>query len=255
VTEDLPSAAHGGRPCDDEERDVARAKNTERSEARRRYRAAVAATETFGGVDAVAADLPEAAVPRDARPKSTTAKAPSTPVQRPGIIQAFRMAAAPADIRGDLAAFPAIATKSRAVWVPGLLVIGGGIVLLVPTLRDNQLGVLAAQLLVVPPPLIPAFIAGMLAPRAAWLCGLVVGLFAGVIFAVYVLTSSGGTGVTEITPELRNQALLYAVTISPLFGLGTGAFAGFYRRFLRVAGPSQQVQGKSSGKSGKSGKK
>jgi hypothetical protein len=233
---------------------VARAKNTERSAARRRYRAAVAATETVDGADVTAAALPDAAVPRDARPRSTAPKGTAAPAPRPGILAAFRMAAKPADVRADIAAFPAIALKSRAIWLPGLLIIVGGVVLLIPTLRDNQIGILAAQMLVVPPPLIPAFIAGMLAPRAGWLCGLVVGLFAGIVFAVYVLTSSGGTGVTEITPELRNQALLYAVTVSPLFGLATGAFAGFYRRFLRIAGPAQQAS-KSSGKSGKSGRR
>ena len=229
---------------------MARAKNTERSAARRRYRAAVAAGETVDGVDMAAADLPDAAIPRDARPRSTAPKGPAVPEQRPGIIAAFRMAAKPADIRADIAAFPALATKSKAIWVPALMIVAGGVILLVPMLRDNQIGILAAQLLVVPPPLIPAFIAGMLAPRAGWLCGLVVGLFAGLVFAVYVLTSSGGIGTTDITPELRTQALLYAVTISPLFGLATGAFAGFYRRFLKIAGPAQAAS-KSSGKGGK----
>ncbi len=145
------------------------------------------------------------------------------------------MAAAPADIPGDIRAVPSILMSTPTLWLAPLAVLVGGIVLLVPTLRDNNIGVLVAQLLVVPPPLIPSFLAGMLAPRASWLFGLLTGLFAGLFFAVYVLTAPASAAV-PVTDDVRGQALLYAVVVSPLFGLATGAFAGFYRRFLRISG-------------------
>jgi hypothetical protein len=217
----------------DEERDVARAKNTDRAEARRRYRAATGAE-----VESDSASVPTAAVPRDARP-SGTPKAPAAPAPRPGIVEAFRRAAQPADIRSDLHALPVILRTERRVWLAPGLVLAGGVFLLVPALRESSIGILAAQLLVVPPPLIPSFLAGMLVSRGAWLVGLLVGLFSGIVFAVYVATAPA-SGSVAITDDLRSQALLYAITVSPLFGLATGAFAGFYRRFLRVASPQQQ---------------
>lgn len=180
-----------------------------------------------------------AAVPRDARSTGTAKSAPAAPSQRPGITQAFRIAFQPADVRADLRAAPSVLRTTLALWIAPGLVLAGGVFLLVPALRDSQIGSLAAQLLVVPPPLIPAFLAGMLAPRGSWLFGLLVGALAGVVFAVYVV-SAPATGVAPITDDLRAQALLYAVVVSPLFGLATGAFAGFYRRFLRVSAPQQQ---------------
>ena len=212
---------------------MARAKNTDRAEARRRYRAATAVE-----VESDAQSVPAAAVPRDARPAGTPkASVPAEP--RPGIVEAFRRALQPADIRGDLRALPVILRTERRVWLAPGLVLLGGVFLLVPTLRDSSIGLMAAQLLVVPPPLIPSFLAGMLVSRGAWLMGLLVGLFSGIVFSVYIATAPS-TGSVAITPDLRSQALMYALVVSPLFGLGTGAFAGFYRRFLRVASPAQQ---------------
>jgi hypothetical protein len=180
-----------------------------------------------------------AAAPRPPRATGSAKAAPAVPAQRPGIVQAFRIAFQPADVRADLRTAPTVFRTTPALWIAPALVLVGGVFLLVPTLRDSQIGSLAAQLLVVPPPLIPAFLAGMLAPRSSWLFGLLVGALAGIVFAVYVATASS-TGVAPVTDDLRAQALLYAVVVSPLFGLATGAFAGFYRRFLRVSGPQQQ---------------
>ena len=41
--------------------------------------------------------------------------------------------------------------------------------LLIPALASNQLVALAGNVILQPPPMIIAFLAGMLAPRAAWL--------------------------------------------------------------------------------------
>lgn len=234
---------------------MARAKNTDRAEARRRHRAAMAAAEAADAAeaaseeDAPAPTVSAAAVPRGARSAGTAKSAPAAPTQRPSITQAFRIAFRPADVREDLRTAPTVLRGTPTLWIAPALVVVGAVFLLVPALRESQIGTLAAQLLVVPPPLIPAFLAGMLAPRASWLFGLLVGLLAGIFFAVYVVTAPT-TGSVPITDDLRTQALLYAVLVSPLFGLATGAFAGFYRRFLRVSAPQQQ-QRKPAGKSQK----
>jgi hypothetical protein len=226
-------------PATHEERHVARAKNTDRAEARRRHRAAVAAAEAQGEDAASTGGVATAALPRDTRTPAAKPGAPGAPAERPGIVAAFRLAAAPADVRGDIRAAPAVFRTTRSLWIVPALVIGGGVILLVPALRDNSMGVLAAQLLVVPPPLIPSFLAGMLAPRGSWLFGLLTGALAGIVFSIYVATAPS-TGTVVVTDDLRSQALLYALVVSPLFGLATGAFAGFYRRFLRISGPQQQ---------------
>jgi phosphate/sulfate permease len=62
------------------------------------------------------------------------------------------------------------------------------------------------------------------------------------------------TAATGITDAERSQALLYVIVVSPLFGLATAAFAGFYRRFLRATAPAPQ-QRKSAAKSQRSAAK
>ncbi len=239
---------------------MARAKNTDRADARRRHRTAMAAAaaaeagEEVGSEGDPAPAVSAAAVPRDARPSGTSRTAAAAPAQRPSITQAFRIALRPADVREDLRTAPATLRTTPTLWIAPLLVLAGAVFLLVPALRDSQFGSLAAQLLVVPPPLIPAFLAGMLAPRASWLWGLLVGVLAGIVFAIYVATAPS-TGTAPVTDDLRTQAFLYALVISPLFGLATGAFAGFYRRFLRVSAPQQQRKPASkSGKQAKNGR-
>jgi hypothetical protein len=226
---------------------VARAKNTDRAEARRRYRAATAAE-----VESDAASVPAAAVPRDARPSSAP-KAAAEPVKRASILEAFRQAARPADVRGDIRALPRILRTEPRVWLAPGLVLLGGIILVVPQLGESSIGRLITGLLIFPQPLIPYFLGGMLVSRGAWLVGLLTGMLAGIISTIYILTVSA-TGLSGISESQRSDALLYVIVVSPLFGLATGAFAGFYRRFLRVASPAQQ-QRKAAAKSQRSATK
>jgi hypothetical protein len=233
VTGRAPRQTSRRRPWIHEERDVARAKNTDRAEARRRYRAATAAE-----VESDAMSVPAAAVPRDAR-ASGVPKGPAEPVKRPGVVESFRLSARPADVRGDIRALPRILRTEPRVWLaPGLVVLGG-VILVVPQFGESSIGRLITGLLIFPQPLIPYFLGGMLVSRGAWLIGLLTGLLAGIISTIYILTVST-TGASGITTAQRSDALLYVIIVSPLFGLATGAFAGFYRRFLRIASPAQQ---------------
>ena len=75
---------------------MARAKRTDRTEARRRYRAEQAA---LGGDTTT--DVAVEAAP--AKGRSTASKAPA-PAPRPGIIASFKAAYRPVDLRGDLRA-------------------------------------------------------------------------------------------------------------------------------------------------------
>jgi hypothetical protein len=56
-------------------------------------------------------------------------------------------------------------------------------------------------------------------------------------FALVVAIAQPGL-VTNLPPGLRESWILWALTIGPISGLAVGAFAGFYRRFLRRANPN-----------------
>ncbi len=208
---------------------MARAKRTDRAEARRRYRAALAARRAGGASEETAPST--ASPPREERPTPAT----PTPGGLPGIVTAFKLAAAPADIRGDLAYLPTLARGTKAIWLPTLVLAAIAAVFMLPGAHENTLVVLVFQTFLVPPPMAGPFLAGLLAPRASWLAGGIVGVvsalfFAGAIFAV---------PDTGSTVQQRADVALYGLLASPSFGILVGAFGGFYRRFLRLTSPNR----------------
>jgi hypothetical protein len=224
---------------------VARAKRTERADSRRRYRAATAgAPDVAASVEAPA--IPAAAVPRDQRDRRPSGSAPGAPPPpRPSFLSSMRVAAGPVDIRGDLRALPSIVLHSKAALIPGAIILGTTAAMLIPALAANQFVVLAGNVILQPPPMIIAFLAGMLAPRAAWLMGGLAGLASGL---AYVLIVSINTDVL-VTPlgftylVTGAQKLAYAQNVlitAPVFGIAVGAFAGFYRRFLNMSATQRQ---------------
>src|SRR5438874_11546431 len=127
---------------------VARAKRTDRAEARRRYRATTAPQENLEedleGDDSSSAATPAAGASRSRG--TTTGRGPTSPTprpstrpgdaapQRPGITAAFRGAVRPVDVRSDLLYLPTLATRlpdARAVWLPALAAVGSGAFFLV----------------------------------------------------------------------------------------------------------------------------
>lgn len=228
---------------------MARAKRTERANARRRYRAAtVGSPDVDAGVDSPV--VPAAALPREQRDRRPSGLAPGAPPPpRAGFLGSLRAAAGPADIRGDLRAFPSVVLRSKAVLIPGLIIVVTTVALLTPTFAANQLVVLAGNVILQPPPMIIAFLAGMLAPRAAWLLGGLAGLAAGVAYVLVVTVNTDvlmtPLGFTYVVST--EQKLAYAQNVlvtAPVFGLAVGAFAGFYRRFLNMSSPKRQAAGR-----------
>ena len=225
---------------------MARAKRTERADARHRYRAA---TTGAPGVDATveAPVVPAAALPREQRDRRPSGSAPgAAPPPRASFLSSLRAAAGPVDLRGDLRALPSVVLRSKAALVPGLVIIATTVAMLIPTLAANQFVVLAGNVILQPPPMIIAFLAGMLAPRAAWLMGGLAGLASGL---AYILVVTVNTDVL-VTPlgftylVSTGQKLAYAQNVlltAPVFGIAVGAFAGFYRRFLNMSAPQRQA--------------
>ncbi len=223
---------------------MARAKKTDRAEARRRARAVAATNEATVG---------EGSGGGGAAPAKSTgggAASGSAPVARPSITGAFREATRPVDLRGDIRRIPWLITRTPAVIVPSLLVIGAA-VWYATSGTGSSLSSFAFQLLVYPPPQIGAlFLAGILTDRMSYMAGGIVGLVCGIVFTLYLAFVPIPATVLQGT---QVQAyMLYGLVLSPLSGLAIGGFAGFYRRFLRRANPNagkgQSPKGKSSSK-------
>ena len=224
---------------------MARAKRTERADARRRYRVATEGAPDDAVVDSAA--VPAAAVPRDQRDRRPAGSAPGAPPPpRPSFMTSLRVAAGPVDIRGDLRAFPSIVVRSKAAWVPGLVILGTTVAMMIPSLAANQFVAMAGNVILQPPPMIIAFLAGMLAPRGAWLMGGLAGLAAGLAYVLVVTVNTDvlvtPLGFTYLVSTEQKVAYAQNVLItSPVFGMAVGAFAGFYRRFLNMSAPQRQA--------------
>jgi hypothetical protein len=227
---------------------LARAKRTERAEARRRYRAATAVdAEGDEGLEAPA--VPAAALPRDARAPRPAAQEAAAPPARPGFLGALRSAAGPVDIKGDIKALPSVLVRSKAGWVPAVVILGTTVAMMIPGLASNEFVSLAGNVILQPPPMIIAFLAGMLAPRGAWLLGGIMATLAGIAWAI-VVTATTNVLITPLGfpyDVTTDQKLAYAGNVlltAPIFGIAVGAFAGFYRRFLNMSSPQRQAAGR-----------
>jgi len=170
---------------------VARAKRTDRAEARRRYRAQLAAEGGDDALDPTEDDEPAREAQATSRPPQRRAAASPPPAPaRPGIASAFRAAFRPANFGEDLAAIPQL-VRHRSVWLPALISIGTTAVLLVTGGRD-VVSALVYQYFIVTPPIGAIFLSGFLAPRASYLTGAFAGLVGAICLAVLVAASAGG---------------------------------------------------------------
>jgi len=212
---------------------VARAKKTDRAEARRRAR----------GLTAEGTLVAEGAAAGAGTPPATGAPA------RPGLFSAFRLAIRPVNVRADLRQVPWLVTRTKAVWLPSAIVAISAIWFATSGGNAKDMSGLVFNLFVFPPPLAAAFLAGILTDRMSYLAGGIVGVVAAFVLSIYMLV---GPLVPEYPTASRQQLIAYALLISPISGLAIGGFAGFYRRFLRFSNPPRNRQAP-RGKSAKPG--
>lgn len=207
---------------------MARAKKTDRSAARRRARAADAATgSTTGAGSTGAATGDPAASVGTAAPTGAFAT----------LTASFRDAVRPIDLRSDIRNIPWLVTRTNAIWLPSLLVVAAT-VWFASSGGNTGIQSMAFQMFVYPPPQIGAlFLAGILTERMSYLAGGIVGLVCGIVFAVYLAVALIPAGVLAGTQ--REVFMLYGLVLSPLSGLAIGGFAGFYRQFLRRTNPNR----------------
>jgi hypothetical protein len=212
---------------------VARAKRTDRAEARRRYRAATAPEPIDGaanvGVAEQAGSSAAAAASGPARPAGAPAGS--------GMAWAFRAAFRPVHVRQDFESVPWIAVHTKALWVPVLITIASTVLVAVTGGKD-ALSAFLYQYFILTPAIGGVFIAGFLAPRASWLLGVIVGLVAAACYSFL-----GLSGVVPIGATVNSvDVVVTSFVLSPLVGAFFAAAAAWYRRFLALSNPNRRRQ-------------
>lgn len=201
---------------------MARAKNTDRAEARRRYREQQRATEA-GEQPTSLMDVQPAAPP---------------PSSSGSIFGSIRMP----DVRADIRALPGMIASNRKLWLPFLLLIVSFVlaVALTKELLPDSIGSIAAlyvQLTLPPTSLFVFFLGGFLAPRGSWLVGAVLGLFDGVLWSLLFVISPkaeiDGSAGSPTTAGGNPTDYLSVIALAVGIGILAGGFAAWYRAFLR----------------------
>ena len=209
---------------------MARAKRTDRAEARRRYRAEMADAEA---TEDVADDA--TATSADAKPSPrTTSPQFSSPSGRIGMGAAFRQSIHPVNLREDLAALPWLAVHSKALWLPSLITIVSAIAFTI-TAGSDFITRFGFAYFVQTPAIGSVFLAGFLAPRASWLIGAIVGLVAAIAYSAVIAFVALGTA----DATLARDAMASAFFLSPIMGALFAAAAAWYRRFLQLSNPNR----------------
>jgi hypothetical protein len=221
---------------------VARAKRTDRAEARRRYRATLIDDLEPNEEDDSSSDEEAPSPASTARSRGrAVSNSPSGPPPRPSVIGALRAAFRPTDLRGDLAALPSL-LRNRAFFIPLALIVGATALVLVTSGRDPLILSIVPYFLA-PPPVAPVFLAGFLAPRASWLIG---GLLGVVSQIAYVMLSSSptlqpATGAPA-TAGIAADVLVYSSFVAIVGGAFYAAAAAWYKRFLALANPGRAAR-------------
>ncbi|TME11672.1 MAG: hypothetical protein E6I65_05960 [Chloroflexi bacterium] len=217
---------------------MARAKQTDRAEARRRYRQTTAQTP---GDDDTELDFGER------RPDATSAKPAQAkrnePQQtgRPGFMGAFRQSYRPPHVREDLLALPSLVRTRGFLAAIALVIVGAGVVLVFPNYTGSRF---AWELLVWPgSALAPQLLAGFFAPRASYLLGLLVGIVQGIVFTIFLTQFADRLGTT-LPPDQMTSLLSVSFLTGPISGALFAAAAAWYRRFLALSSPARAGAGK-----------
>lgn len=233
---------------------MARAKRTDRTNARRRYRAEQAALTVDPDADPTA-DATAGAKPAGASKGAAPASAGPA---RPSIMTALRSAFRPVDLRGDLRALPRILTHwgmlvslaivvvSTAVFIVSTDALGASLDLSLSNPLEGKLGdtvsslsFYAVSLFVVPPPAAGAFLVGFTAPRASWLAGLIYGLVAAACYSAILLTPAGNVLMAQMRVRDPSAVIANAWIVAPIGAAFFAAASAWYKRFLNLANPNR----------------
>lgn len=193
---------------------MARAKNTSRSEARRRTR------------EQTRAEIAETQEPEDGGEVVA-------PKRKPLLFQW-------PDIRSDIRYLPFMFRTRRLLWLPfGLLLVGFVMALafnVIPA-EYQQWALLYFQYFFAPQALFTYFIGGFVATRASYLIGFLLGLMTGVLWSFVLAANTLSTAATPDSGLPQGTDLLQTIgtvlVASMVLGTFAAGFAGWYRDFLR----------------------
>ena len=222
---------------------MARAKQTNRAEARRRYRQAT--TPAYADIEAIddAASQPTTARTQAAKP-GVSPNAANAP-RRPGFMSAFRGAYHPAHPREDLRYLPSLLRHWSFLAGAGLVILGAIIAYAVPGYTGSAF---AWELLVLPgSALAPQLVAGFFAKRASYILGFLIGLLQGIVFTVFLTQFASRLG-TEFPADRMSSLLTLSFITGPFSGALFAAAAAWYRRFLALSSPRRPQQSRSGTK-------
>ncbi len=218
---------------------MARAKNTDRAEARRRNR-----EQTRAERAPTATRWTPTPMPRRRR---------SPPA--PGVRGMFRMPRRPG---ADLRTFPGMLAHTPKLWIPFAMLIVSFVLAVLLTQGTTTVGPdgkevftssifppgvegivsLYVQLTLPPTALFVFFIGGFLAPRASYLVGAVLGLLDGILWSLLFVRLAHRAGPdrvpTEPSPRVTSLGDFVAIIlVAVVVGILAAGFASWYRNFLR----------------------
>jgi hypothetical protein len=215
---------------------VARAKQTDRAEARRRHRLASRPVDVEGDEDVEDEPDDEPATNRSGSSDARGARQPSSPARRPSIFGSFRAAYRRPDYRADLAALPKLLLTVPFVASLAMIVVGEAVWTLYP---GYSVAAILWQYLTVPPAIAPIFAVGFFSKRASYILGFLVGLADAIVF------------VSIDRPVLGTTETLYLIVSSAVLGAVLAAGLAWYRRFLAITQPRRTPIGKPSASKGR----
>jgi hypothetical protein len=215
---------------------LARAKNTNRAEARRRTREQQrAAEDTLDQFDDDAA-------------------ASAAEAQPAGLRGMFKMP----DIREDLRTFPQMMAHTPKVWIPFAMLLVSFVLAVLLTQGTTTTGAdgkevftssifpaglsgivsLYVELTLPPTALFVFFIGGFLAPRSSYLVGATLGLVDGILWSLLFVVSPTAevstVGANQPTPKVTGIGDFVAIiVVAVVVGILAASFAAWYRNFLR----------------------
>ena len=199
---------------------MARAKRTDRAEARRRYRAATTTEPPLADEE----DFEPEPAPTARRPIRPSAAAASAPA-RPSVLGAVRTSMRPLDLRSDLRALPRL-LLTRAFLVPVVL---SGAAFAAFLIDQNAVTAFLYQFFSWQFPVAGVFIAGYFARRASYLLGALVAIASALFQFPFLATQPPG--------------VIFGVLVQgALYGALFAAAAAWYRRFLSNANPNRAAR-------------
>lgn len=229
---------------------MTRGKRTDRAEARRRYRAYLQAQTGEEPEAELEAEAPASAgsKARPARTIKERLRPDPLPIGKVSISGAFRAAYRPVHYREDLSLIVPLITKTHAIWPVAVLSAVGLAVVLIRRDPSDFWWQISSQMVLFPIPMMPAMIAGFLAPRATWLAGLIAGFISSMAMLAWYLSGAmphvvNGhvIGYERLAPGEIWSAVIQLLWLALPTGALLAAVAGWYKRFLALTGPAAQV--------------